>query len=113
MGFALKKPKDVPGKSWPAVSSQLPTILLQQSSFETDCHWFVRRVWRRFGKLREHFSSYSGVSHEGFLLIHHPFSSRNMSREQQLQIPFIRNIANSPLAYSLAMTQALYLASLL
>jgi hypothetical protein len=45
MGFALKKPKDVPGKSWPAVSSQLPTILLQQSSFETDYHRFFRGVW--------------------------------------------------------------------
>jgi hypothetical protein len=31
MGFALKKPKDVPGKSWPAVSSQLPTILLNKA----------------------------------------------------------------------------------
>ena len=50
----------------------------------------------------EHFSSLSGLSQEEFLLIHHPFSSRDMSREQQLQIPPEELVANFPLTKGFA-----------
>lgn len=50
MGFALKKPDNVPGKTWPAVryiqqytrNNSRPHKLTHSFA---DCHWILRSLW--------------------------------------------------------------------